>query len=197
MMNNRKNRIRNVVALLAIGATVFAASGCGGSATSGSPTTQATTTAPPASTQVLPVPKNPISNTSKAAGLTITKTLVENNVEPGTNKVVNDHLELTLKNSSTKPLDQIAVYYKITDPKTGASEGYYTKLEGFTIAPGATRVVHFDQTGATDHYPVNKYSLYYTDKNALVVDVMASAAGVQPAASTVKKDAGGPEDPSA
>jgi hypothetical protein len=186
------NRIRKSVALLAIGATVVAASGCGGG--SASATTSAT--APPASTQVLPIAKNPISNPSKAAGLTITKTLVENNVEAGTNKAVDDHLEITLKNSSAKPLGQVAVYFKITDPTKGVSEGYYTQLEGLTIAPGATRVVHFDQTGAKDHYPVNKYSLYYTDKNALVVDVMASAAGVQPATSTVKKDAGGPEDPS-
>jgi hypothetical protein len=123
--------------------------------------------------------------------------LVENNVAPDTNQVVADHLEITLKNTSAKPLDQLGVYYKITDPKKGVSEGYYAKLNGFTLAPGTTRVVHFDQTAGKDHYPVSKYSLYYTDKNALVLDVMASAPGVKPATSSVKKDAGGPEDPSA
>jgi hypothetical protein len=194
---------RNVLAALAIGTAVVLASGCGGSKTAANPTTPATstspaaTTAPPTSTSVLPVAKNPISNTTKPAGLAITKVLVENNVSPATNQVVADHLEISLKNTSAKPLSQIEVYYKITDPKKTVSEGYYTKLDGFTIAPGASRVAHFDQTAGKDHYPVNKYSLYYTDKNALVVDVMAGAPGVQPVTSTVKKDAGGPEDPSA
>lgn len=73
------------------------------------------------------------------------------------------------------------------------SEGYYATLRGFTIKPGATRVVQFDDTGKPDHYPVNKYSLYYTDKNALTVDVTAAAAGVKQATFTVKKDSGGAE----
>ncbi len=198
-------RPRNVLAALAIGAVAVLASGCGGSKSAAPATVPATipatipatTTAPPTSTRVLPVAKNPISNASTAPGLTITKVLVENNVAPGTNTVVADHLEIALENTSAKPLDRIAIYYSITDRKKGASEGYFTRLDGFTIAPGATRVVHFDPTGAKDHYPINKYSLYYTDKNALIVDVMASADGVQPATATVKKDAGGPEDPSA
>ncbi len=92
-----------------------------------------------------------------------------------------------------KPLSQIEIYYKITDRMRGVSEGYYTKLDRFTIAPGATRVAHFDQTGAKDHYPVNKYSLYYTDKNALVVNITASSPTVKIATFTVKKDAGGAE----
>lgn len=106
---------------------------------------------------------------------------------------VADHLEIAMKNTSSKPIGQIGVYYKITDPTKGASEGYYSKLDGFTIEPGANRVAHFDETGAEDHYPVNKYSLYYTDKNALVVDVTASSANFKPAAFTVKKDSAGAE----
>jgi hypothetical protein len=188
----------NALAVLAIGAAVVLASGCGGSPQSASSTpSAAVTTSSNTTGRVLPVAKNPIWNTSTAPGLAITKALVENNVVSRTNQVVDDHLEIALKNTSAKPLDRIAIYYKITDEKKGVSEGYYTKLDGFTIAPGATRVAHFDQTGAKDHYPVNKYSLYYTDKNALVVDVMAAAPGVQPATTMVKKDAGGPEDPSA
>ncbi|MDX6396621.1 MAG: hypothetical protein QOJ43_29 [Gaiellaceae bacterium] len=190
-MKHRKSSVRNALAAAAIGAVAVLASGCGGSKQAASPTTPSA-----AAGSVLPVAKNPISNPSTAAGLTITKTLVENTVAPDTNAVVADHLEIALANTSAKPLDQIEIYYSIADRKKGVSEGYYTKLDGFTIAPGATRVVHFDPTGAKDHYPVNKYSLYYTDKNALVVDVMASAPGVQPATATVKKDAGGPEDPS-
>ena len=170
------------------------ASGCGGGGGASSASSPRANTTPSAATgQVLPVPKNPISNASTAPGLTITKALVENNVSPDTGKTVDDHLEIALRNTSSKPLGQIGVYYKITDPAKGVSEGYYTKLDGVTIDPGASRVVHFDNTGATDHYPVNKYSLYYTDRNALVVDVIASTPNVKPATFTVKKDAGGAE----
>ena len=200
-MKHPRNRIVAALALTAIGLTIAVASGCGGAGNSSASGTTAapTTTAPAATTttagtgQVLPVPKNPISNDSTAAGLTIAKVLVENNVSPETGKAVDDHLEIALKNTSTKPLDQIGIYYTFTDTASGASEGYYTKLDGVTIEPGTTRVVHFDKTGATDHYPVNKYSLYYTDKNALVVDVTASSPGVKVATFTVKKDAGGSE----
>ena len=187
-------------ALAAIALTVAAASGCGGSGSSSASSTPAPTTTAPTNTsssgsnaQVLPVAKNPISNTSTAAGLTITKVLVENNVSPDTGKAVDDHLEIALKNTSTKPLDNVAIYYKITDKAKGATEGYYTKLNGLTIDPGTTSVVHFDNTGVAYHYPVNKYSLYYTDKNALVIDVTASSPTVKVATFTVKKDAGGAE----
>ncbi len=182
------------LALGALALTLAAlASGCGGGGASSA--SSAPTSATPAATtgRVLPVTRNPISNASTAPGVTITKALVENNVSPDTGKAVDDHLEIALRNTSSKPLDRIGVYYKITDPAKGMSEGYFTKLDGVTIDPGATRVIHFDPTGAADHYPVNKYSLYYTDKNALVVDVMASSPNVKPATFTVKKDAGGAE----
>ncbi len=188
-----------VVAALAFTLTVAVASGCGGGGSSASSTPAPTTTAPTTTTpaggigQVLPVAKSPISNSSTAAGLRITKVLVENNVSPDTGKAVGDHLEIALENTSTKPLDQIAIYYTITDKAKARSEGYYSKLDGVTIAPGATRVVHFDSTGATDHYPVDKYSLYYTDKNALVLDVTASSPTVKVATFSVKKGAGGAE----
>ena len=193
-MQIKRQTVRRALPLATIGVVAVAlASGCGGGgspAGSGSP---AGTTTSTASGRVLPVPKNPISNTSQAPGLTITKALVENNVSPETGKGVSDHLEIALENTSAKPLGGIGVYYKITDPTKQVSEGYYSKLDGFTIEPGTTRVAHFDQTGAKDHFPVNKYSLYYTDKNALVVEVTASAPNVKPATFTVKKDAGGAE----
>lgn len=187
--------MNRALALGALALTLAAlASGCaGGGGASSASSPPASTTPPAAIGQVLPVPKNPISNASTAPGLTITKALVENNVSPDTGKTVDDHLEIALRNTSSKPLERIGVYYKITDPAKGVSEGYYTKLDGVTINPGAGRVVHFDNTGAADHYPVNKYSLYYTDKNVLVVDVIASAPDVKPATFTVKKDAGGAE----
>jgi hypothetical protein len=185
------NHTKQALALVAVGLTAIAASGCGGGS---SPSGGSAGTAPStAGKRILPVAKNPISNASKAAGLEITKVLVENNVSPATGKAVDDHLEIALKNTGAKPLDRVELYYKITDPSKGVSEGYYTKLGGFVVKPGETRTVHFDATAATDHYPVNKYSLYYTDKNQLVVEVTASAAGVKPATFTVKKDAGGAE----
>lgn len=193
-MQITRQTVRRVLPLATIGVVAVAlASGCGGGGSSASSGGPASTASSAASGRVLPVPKNPISNTSQAPGLTITKALVENNVSPQTGKGVSDHLEIALKNTSTKPLDQIGVYYKITDPTKKVSEGYYAKLDGFTIEPGATRVAHFDETGAKDHFPVNKYSLYYTDKNALVVDVTASSPSVKPATFTVKKDSGGAE----
>lgn len=198
-MTSRTTTKARVLGLGALGLTLAAlASGCGGGGSSASAppatTSASTATTPAAGTgRVLPVARNPISNTSTAPGLTITKALVENNVSPDTGKAVDDHLEIALRNTSSKALDRIGVYYKITDPAKGVSEGYFTKLDGVTINPGATRVIHFDPTGAADHYPVNKYSLYYTDKNALVVDVMASAPSFKPATFTVKKDAGGAE----
>ncbi|MGI8729006.1 MAG: hypothetical protein ACR2LK_03290 [Solirubrobacteraceae bacterium] len=185
--------------VVAIAVTAAAVGGCGSSSkdTGGDGGAKATNTpgagAPAAGKAVLPVAANPIANTSSAPGLTITKALVENNVSPATGKDVSDHLEVALKNTSAKPLDQIEVYYKITDPTKSVSEAYYTKLAGFSIAPGMSRVAHFDNTGATDHYPVNKFSLYYVDKNELVVDVIASAPGVKQATFKVKKDSGGAE----
>jgi hypothetical protein len=56
------------------------------------------------------------------------------------------------------------------------------------------RVAHFDKTGATDHFPVNQFSLYHTDINALNVTVQVSASGTAVQTATVKKDAGGPEE---
>lgn len=190
-----RTHIRRALPLIAVGAAV-AIAGCGGSSGSGSPSGSAGPGAsPPASAtkQILPVADNPITNSSTAPGLRITKVLVENNVSADTGKAVDDHLEVALKNSTSKPLDGLSVYYKITDPKTKDTEGYFTKLEKFTVPSGSTRVAHFDNTGATDHYPTNKFSLYYTDKNALVVDVTASSPNVKPATFTVKKDSGGAE----
>jgi hypothetical protein len=65
----------------------------------------------------------------------------------------------------------------------------------FTVPANGDRTAHFDNTGATDHFPVNKYSIYATSKNALDVDVTVSATGAAIATKTAKKDAGGSEVP--
>jgi len=200
-MRYSRRSIAPALALVTVVLTVALASGCGGSGSSSASstpndtttTTPTTTNSSSGSTQVLPVARNPISNTSTAAGLTITKVLVENNVAADTGKAVDDHLEIALRNTSAKPLDQLAIYYSIADQTTGTKEGYYTKLNGLTIRPGTTRIIHFDNTGKTDHYPVNRYSLYSTDKNELRVDVTASSPTAKIATFTVNKDAGGAE----
>jgi hypothetical protein len=144
---------------------------------------------------VLPVTANPIANTATASGLKILQVLVENNTDPATGKDAPDHLEIALQNDGQQELSTFEVYYEITDLTTGAKEGYYRKLEGFTIPAGGTRVVHFDNTGEIDHYPDNEFSLYHLSLNELQVDVQVSAAGVAPQSASVKKDAGGDENP--
>ena len=146
--------------------------------------------------QVLPVRANPIANTATAPGLSITSVLVENNEDPATKKDAEDHLEVALRNTSTTALSGFEVYYTITDTKTKETEGYYTNLgPEFTIPAGASRTVHFDQTGKVDHFPDNEFSIYNSSKNALDVKVQVSAKGVAVADSSVKKDAGGAENP--
>ena len=171
--------------------------------TSASPTGSATasptptpTKAPPASiSPVLPTRTNPITNTSTVKALAIDKVLVEDNVAEGGGGDAPDHLEVTLRNTGSAALTAFEVFYTISDPKTKDTESYYVRLpDSFTIAAGARRVAHFDGTKGTDHFPVNKFSLYYTDRNALDVSVLVSAVDAAPATARVKKDAGGAEE---
>jgi hypothetical protein len=178
-----------LIAAMALAAPITA--GCGDDEKAGS--SDATEVAASGSKQVFPVKDNPISTKGTASGLTITKALVENNVDPVTGEDVADHLEVAFKNTTAKPLDGVEVYYKIRDETDAKSEGYYAKLDGFVVKPGRTRVAHFDGAAGKDHFPVNKYSLYYTDENELFVDVMAGAPGLKPTTFTVRKDAANAE----
>lgn len=63
----------------------------------------------------------------------------------------------------------------------------------FSVTPGASRVIHFDDSGAPDHFPDNPYSLYHTSLNGLDVTVEVSAQGTIPQTATVQKDPGGDE----
>ncbi len=142
---------------------------------------------------MLPVADNPISNTSTVQSLKIDSVLVENNVD-SSGKTAGDHLEIALTNTGSTELTAFEVFYTFTDPTTNVTENYYAKLPAdFTIPAGRHRTAHFDNTGQTDHFPVNEFSLYYTDTNALDVSVTVSATNAAIQTTTLQKDAGGPE----
>lgn len=207
--NHLTKRIRAgllAAGLLAGGGALAACGSSSGTAT----TTPAATNAPAGSTggttaantgdttansggPVLPVANNPITNASTVQALTIDSVLVENNVDDA-GKAATDHLEIALTNIGTAELTAFEVYYTFTDPTTNTTEGYYARLPAdFTIPGGGTRVAHFDNTGAVDHFPVNEFSLYYTDTNALDVTVTVSATDTAIQTTSIQKDAGGPE----
>ena len=200
--NPRTPGARRLAAVALVAAVALTA--CGGSSGSTSSTTAApggagtvttTTGGTTGGGQVLPVKANPITNTATAQTLTINSVLVENNVDDA-GQAVDDHLEITLSNSGTTDLSNVEVFTTYTDPTAGTTESYYTNLpSSFTVPAGGTRVVHFDNTGATDHFPVNKYSLYATSVNALDVEVIVSADGAAVQTATIQKDAGGAETP--
>jgi hypothetical protein len=192
---NRATRPRRAAALGVALAMAVMLSGCGSSGGTPDASNGPTTTASGASGQVLPVTENPISNDSTVEALTIDSVLVENNEDPATGNAVDDHLEIALTNTGAHELANFEVYYTFTDPTTDTSESYYFALpDSFTIAPGASRVAHFDNTGAADHFPANKYSLYATSTDALDVTVMVSAEGAAVQTATAHKDAGGAEE---
>lgn len=142
---------------------------------------------------VLPVKVNPISNVASAKTLSIAQLLVENNVG-ASGKVAPDHIEVHLKNTGSTTLSGFEVYYTETDATTKATENYYTKLpSSFTIAAGASETIHFDNSGAPGHFPVNKFDSYHTSKNAIDITVEVSATGAAPVTATVTKAAGGAE----
>jgi hypothetical protein len=174
------------IAAIAIGALI--AAGCSGQqvvtstsavvqGTSQTTTEGATQTTTESSAQVLPVATNPIVNDATKEGLQITEALAENNVDPLTKKDLADRLQFTIKNTSTETLGDLEVFYQMTDSTTNKTEGYYQKLTGFSLAPGAEGTVYFDNESGTGHYPENKFSLYRTSANEVVISIEVSAAG--------------------
>lgn len=136
--------------------------------------------------------KNPIQNTATKEGLVITKATVENNTDTN-GKVISDHLELVLKNSSGKDLTDFEIYYTISDQTTNKKEGYYKKLNGFVLKNGQTQSAHFDNKSGDGHFSANKNSIYYTSKNKLSFTISVSAPGYMPQTVSVTKDTGGAE----
>ncbi len=193
-----KINIRTGVVLAAVVAVL---SSCGGSSsTTPTPVSNSaagagtvSATAAPNVALVLPVTTNPIQNTSTAQTLEITSVLVENNLD-SSGKAAADHLEVALKNTGSTELKAFEIFYTFTDGTAGVSESYYTKLpDSFSIPAGGSRIVHFDDSGAIDHFPVNKFSLYYVSLNAMDVTVIVSSADAAPQTSMITKDAGGAE----
>jgi hypothetical protein len=189
----RAGRIAGIIGVVAVSIGVLATAGCssGQAATSTSGSTQVTTqgstqTSAAGSTQVLPVAENPIVNTSTKEGLQIVAAMVENNVDPATNKDLSDRLQITLKNTSTETLSDLEIYYQMKDATTQKTEGYYQKLTGFSLAPGGEGTVFFDNETGASHYPENKFSLYRTSVNEIEV----SAAGYAPAVGEAVKAVG-------
>jgi hypothetical protein len=135
---------------------------------------------------------NPIAETSTAQGFVIGSILVENNVD-AQGADAPDHLELSVTNTTSSDITNFDVYYTITDPTANKVQSYYRTLPGFTLKAGETKALHFDNTGQPDHYSVNPNSLYYTDQNALTLDVTLHAAGFAPQTVSVNKDPGGTE----
>jgi hypothetical protein len=191
----RSNRARIARASLLAGTLLLAACSSGTSTTSATtqPTGATAASTDTASPVVLPVTSNPITNTATAANLKIDKVKAEDNVD-AKGKAVADHLEIALSNTGTTSLTGFEIYYTFKDPKTSVSESYYLKLPAdFTIPANAKRTVHLDNTGAPDHFPVNKFSLYHTDKNAFDITVVASAQDAAIQTATISKAAGGSE----
>jgi hypothetical protein len=159
---------------------------------SASLTPQASTSSAPK--QVLPINGgNPIVNDSKVTGFSIKSAIAENNVDLTSKKIATDHLEITLKNITTKDISQFEVYYSIKDLVTNVSDSYFSKLSGFVLKAGATEAFHFDKTGQPGHYPENNYSLYRTTKNAMQIEVTVSAPSYKVESVTIMKDKGGTE----
>jgi len=144
---------------------------------------------------LLPVDSNPISNDSTAPGLTITEAAVEDNVDPATDKAIDDRLQLTLENSTDTELSGLEIYYEMTDATTGQSEAYYLPLEGLTIAPKSEETVFFDNGSEPGHYPENRFSIYRNSTNKVDFTIEVSAPGLKIATATTSKEAGAGEQP--
>ena len=142
--------------------------------------------------------ENPIINHSTQEGFQITSILVENNYDPATKKDVDDHLEITLKNIAGKDLADFLVYYTITDSVTTKKEGYIVKLTKFILKNGETNTVHFDNNSSpynllADHFGENPNSIYKTNIDAKVFNIMISTPGYKVISEKVDKDPGGSE----
>ncbi len=135
---------------------------------------------------------NPIQETSATIGFTLGGLLVENNVDAG-GADAPDHLEFNVTNTGIVDLTNFDIYYTITDQTTGAVQGYYRTLPGFTLKAGETQTLHFDNTGMPNHFSVNPNSAFYSNLNGLTLEVTLHVHGFAVQTGTVNKDPGGAE----
>ena len=139
---------------------------------------------------VLPVSTNPIINTSTGTGLSIVTAMAENNVDPATQKPIADRLQVTVKNTSSRPLSGFEVFYTMTDATTRKAESYYVPLTGVTVAAGASATVFFDNQAGPNHFGENKFSLYRSSTNRVDFAIEVSAKGAALAHGTAVKGKG-------
>ncbi|WP_210509234.1 hypothetical protein [Naasia sp. SYSU D00057] len=175
--------LRSAAAALAAGATIIALAACTGPSGSAAP-------AP----TVLPVAENPITNDSTEPGLEVVLAAVEDNEDPETGQPISDRLQLILRNTTDRTLEDLEVFYVMTDVETGESEGYHQDLGDLTIPAGAETAVYFDNESGEGHYPENQFSLYRSSANQVDFEIEVSASGVQVAHATASKEAGTGEE---
>ncbi|MCL4377865.1 MAG: hypothetical protein M1409_05700 [Actinobacteria bacterium] len=142
--------------------------------------------------------ENPIVNNSIQEGFQITSAMVENNYDPATKKAVDDHLEIALKNTSGKDLSDFLVYYTITDNVINKKEGYIVKLTNFILKNNETRIIHFDNKNSPDnllqdHFGENPNSIYRTNNDAKIFEIVISVPDYKIMMVKVNKDTGGAE----
>lgn len=135
---------------------------------------------------------NPIRENSTGTGFTISGLQVENNVDADGADTA-DHLEFKVSSTGSADLTGFELYYTITDQSTGTVQGYYRALPGLTLKTGETQTLHFDNTNQPGHYSVNPNSAFYTDVNALTLEVTMHAPGVAPQTASIAKDPAGAE----
>lgn len=135
----------------------------------------------------------PFVKSSGANDFSIEKILVENNVDPSTNKAAPDHLEVFLKNKGQKAIKNFSIYYEYIDLVDNSKQSYEMPLTGFVLDAGQTKSVNIDTSGKPGHFRANPNSSYYQSIDAKSVKVIVSATGHQAQEMNVKKDKGGAE----
>lgn len=136
---------------------------------------------------------NPIKADGASAPFAIKEALVENNYDYAARKDATDHLELQVVNNGGTDLTGFSVYYTIKDKTTGDTEGYFAKLDGFSVPAGGDARIHFDEGTMAGHFRANPNSIYTTSQNAKLFTVEVKADGYTPVTVEINKDAGGAE----
>lgn len=182
-------KMKNKLVIAGITLTlVTALAGC--SASTNASTTSSTPAAAASTAVVLPVDSNPIVNNLTNQNLQILNAVVEDLTDPVSGSAIDDRLMLTLKNTGSTTLGNFEVFYQMTDVTTGATESYYEKLDGFSLAAGAQDYVYFDNLTDSNHYPENQFSIYRSSQNQVDFQITVSSDGAAIATATTTKSVG-------